>query len=31
MGEEETIPDAKDWTVTGLLKRCGTELKQLEK
>ena len=31
MGGEETIPDAKDWTVTGLLERCGAELKQLEK
>lgn len=30
-GDEETIPDAKDWTVTGLLKRCEAELKQLEK
>ena len=27
----EAIPDAKDWTVTGLLERCGAELKQLEK
>jgi chemotaxis protein methyltransferase CheR len=31
MGEKETITDAKDWTVTGLLERCGAELKQLEK
>jgi chemotaxis protein methyltransferase CheR len=31
MGEEESIPDAKDWSVTGLMKRCKTELKQLEK
>ena len=31
MGETETIPDAKDWTVPGLLERCGAELKQLEK
>ena len=31
MGVEETIPDARDWTVTGLLERCGAELKQLEK
>ena len=31
MGGEEAIPDAKDWTVTGLLERCGAELKQLEK
>ncbi|PKN11308.1 MAG: hypothetical protein CVU69_12985 [Deltaproteobacteria bacterium HGW-Deltaproteobacteria-4] len=31
MGGKETIADAKDWTVTGLLERCGAELKQLEK
>ena len=31
MEAEETIPDARDWTVTGLLERCGAELKQLEK
>jgi chemotaxis protein methyltransferase CheR len=31
MGEEEIITGAKDWTVTGLLERCGAELKQLEK
>jgi chemotaxis protein methyltransferase CheR len=31
MGEKEAIPDAKDWTVTGLLERCGAELKQLKK
>ncbi|MDO9080888.1 MAG: CheR family methyltransferase, partial [Desulfuromonadales bacterium] len=31
MGGEETIPDAKDWTVSGLQERCQTELKQLEK
>ena len=27
----QTIPDARDWTVSGLLERCGAELKQLEK
>ncbi|MBE0504106.1 MAG: tetratricopeptide repeat protein [Desulfuromonadales bacterium] len=31
MGDEETIADAKDWTVSGLQERCRTELKQLEK
>jgi len=31
MGGKEAIPDAKDWTVTGLLERCSVELKQLEK
>ena len=31
MGDTETIPDAKDWTVPGLLERCGAELTQLEK
>jgi chemotaxis protein methyltransferase CheR len=31
MGADEAIPDAKDWTVTGLLERCNAELKQLEK
>jgi chemotaxis protein methyltransferase CheR len=31
MGDEEAIPDAKDWTVAGLLERCSAELKQLKK
>jgi chemotaxis protein methyltransferase CheR len=31
MGTKETIPEAKDWTVSGLLERCGAEIKQLEK
>lgn len=31
MEGNETIPDARDWTVSGLLERCGAELKQLEK
>ena len=31
MNVDEVIPDAKDWTVTGLLERCNAELKQLEK
>ena len=31
MKADESIPDAKDWTVTGLLERCGADLKQLEK
>jgi chemotaxis protein methyltransferase CheR len=31
MGPEEAIPDARDWTVTGLLECCRAELKQLEK
>ena len=31
MGAHEPIADAKDWTVAGLLERCGAELKQLEK
>ena len=31
MGADEAIPDARDWTVTGLLERCRAELKQLEK
>lgn len=30
MGASEPIPDAKDWTVNGLLERCKTELKQIE-
>ncbi|MDZ4183511.1 MAG: CheR family methyltransferase [Desulfuromonadales bacterium] len=31
MGGDETIPDAKDWTVSGLQERCRAELKLLEK
>lgn len=31
MPGDEVIPEAKDWTVTGLRERCETELKQLEK
>lgn len=31
MEAHEAITDAKDWTVAGLLERCGVELKQLEK
>lgn len=31
MAPEETIADAKDWTVSGLQERCRAELKQLEK
>lgn len=31
LGESETIPDAKDSTVAGLLKRCTEELQQLGK
>lgn len=30
MGEKERVPDAKDWTVKGLLERCRTEVKQLD-
>lgn len=31
LGRDESIPEAPDWTVSGLLERCGTELKQLQK